>query len=212
MSETPLLSQACFGPVEYFAQLSKGKVIIENYSHYTRQTYRNRYNIMGANGPLSLTVPVEKEKNKKVYDKDVKIAYHTPWQHNHWHSLVSAYNSSPYFQFYADELEPFFTKRYTRLLDFNLDSTQLICELIGINVEINPTEDFFDSPENDILDLREPIHPKKTINRKLTSTSTIPYKQVFDERHGFQPNLSILDLLFNKGPEAFLVLEEMKGE
>lgn len=206
-----MLCQACFGPVEYFAQLSKGKVIIESYSHYTRQTYRNRYHIMAANGPLSLTVPVEKEKNKKVYDKDVKIAYHTPWQHNHWHSLVSAYNSSPFFQFYADELEPFFTKKHTRLLDFNLDSTRLICELIGINVEINFTEDFFDSPKNDSLDLREHIHPKKAINAELTGTSTIPYKQVFDERHGFQPNLSILDLLFNKGPEASLILDEMNG-
>ncbi|RCW34507.1 WbqC-like protein [Marinilabilia salmonicolor] len=212
MLETPLLCQACFGPVEYFAQLSKGKAIIEKHSHYTRQTYRNRYNIMAANGSLSLTIPVEKEKNRKVHDKDVKIAYHTPWQHNHWQSLVSAYNSSPFFQFYADEIEPFFTKKYSRLFDFNLDSTNLICDLLGIDVEINFTEEFVNSQSDEILDLREHIHPKKTINPILTGTSTVPYKQVFDERHGFQPNLSILDLLFNKGPEAFLVLEEMKRE
>ena len=211
MIKTPLLSQAAFGPVEYFAQLTKGSVILEMHSHYNRQSYRNRYHIMGANGQLALSIPVEKNKNGKVTDKDVKIAYHTPWQHNHWHSLVSAYNSSPFFQFYSDEIEPFFRDKHPNLFDFNLKSTELLCELLGIDVKIDLTDDFIDPEHNDFLDLRDHIHPKAPINRALTGTSTIPYKQVFDERHGFQPNLSILDLLFNKGPEALLVLEEMNG-
>jgi hypothetical protein len=212
MSHMPMLSQASFAPVRYFAHLAKGPVIIEKHSHYTRQTYRNRYNILAANGPLSLSIPVEKKKNQKVADKDVKIAWHTPWQHNHWHSLVSAYNSSPFFQFYCDELEPFFRQKYTWLFDYNLKSTDVICDLLGIDMEIEFTEEFQHHPKGDIIDLREAIHPKKDDpNGNLTGPITVPYKQVFDERHGFQPNLSILDLLFNKGPEAVLVLEEMKS-
>ena len=211
MSFTPLLSQTSFGPTGYFALLAKGHAIIEKHSHYTRQTYRNRYNILAANGPLSLSIPVEKQKNQKVADKDVKIAWHTPWQHNHWHSLVSAYNSSPFFQFYCDDLEPFFTKKYKWLFDYNMESTEIICELLGIDVKIDFTKEFHHHPEEDIIDLREAIHPKKIDqNGDLTGVTIIPYKQVFDERFGFQENLSILDLLFNKGPEAVLVLEEMK--
>ncbi len=211
MPLTPLVTQASFGPVQYFAHLTKGRVIIEKHSHYTRQTYRNRYRIVAANGPLSLSIPVEKKKNQKVADKDVKIAWHTPWQHCHWHSLVSAYNSSPFFQYYCDDLEPFFSQKYTWLFDYNLKSTEVICELLGIDMEIDFTEEFQHHPGGDILDLREAIHPKKNErNGDLTGVTTVPYKQVFDERHGFQSNLSILDLLFNKGPEAVLVLEEMR--
>jgi hypothetical protein len=211
MSKTPLLCQTSFGPVDYFAQLTVGRAIIEKHAHYSRQTFRNRYSIMAANGSLSLTIPVEKKKNQKIEDKDVKIACHTPWQHNHWQSLVSAYNSSPFFQFYCDEIKPFFAKKHNWLFDFNLKSTELLCELIGIDVDITFTEEYLHNSAADILDLREVIHPRKQPDEALTGLTTIPYKQVFDERHGFQPHLSILDLLFNKGPEAILVLEAMKG-
>ncbi|WP_462318055.1 WbqC family protein [Marinilabilia sp.] len=202
-----LLCQACFGPVEYFTYLNKGPVIIEKHSHYSRQSYRNRYIILGANGPLSLTIPVEKQKNQKVADKDVKIAYHSSWQNNHWHSLVSAYNSSPFFQFYCDEIESFFKEKHTWLFDFNLKATNVISELLGIDTDISFTGEFIETPDKDILDLRESIHPKRSTEENNTSFSPVPYKQVFDDRYGFVPNLSILDLLFNKGPEAVLVLE-----
>jgi hypothetical protein len=206
MKKRTYLLQASFGPVEYFAHLNKRPVIIEKYAHYTRQTYRNRFNIMAANGPLSLSIPVEKTKNIKIADKDVKIAYHTSWQHNHWNSLVSAYNSSPFFQFYSDEIERFFKKKHRWLFDFNLQSTRVIVDLIGITPEISFSEEFIKVPDEDILDLREAIHPKKTTDSRSGFTA-VSYKQVFDDRFGFVPNLSILDLLFNKGPEALLVLE-----
>ncbi|WP_291861893.1 WbqC family protein [Marinilabilia sp.] len=211
MSKTPLLCQAAFGPVDYFAQLTKGRAIIEKHAHYSRQTYRNRYNIMAANGSLALTIPVEKNKNQKIEDKDVKIAYHTPWQQNHWQSLISAYNSSPFFQFYCDEIEPFFAKKHTWLFDFNMKSTELLCELIGIDIDITYTEEYLHTSADNMLDLREVIHPKKPSDDTFSGITTIPYKQVFGERHGFQAHLSILDLLFNKGPETILVLEAMKG-
>ncbi|PWD98077.1 WbqC family protein [Marinilabilia rubra] len=207
MIKRTLLSQACFGPVEYYACLNKGPAIIEKHSHYSRQSYRNRYNIVGANGPLALTIPVEKQKSQKVADKDVKIAYHTPWQNNHWNSLVSAYNSSPFFQFYCDEIEPFFKEKHTWLFDFNIKTMEVISDLLGIDLQISFTDEFMNIPGKEILDLRESIHPKKPLKSGDSFFKPIAYKQVFDDRHGFISNLSILDLLFNKGPEAILVLE-----
>ena len=207
MSRQILVSQACFGPVQYFVHLEKaGKATIEKHSNYQRQTYRNRYRISGANGPLTLSIPVEKGKALKVKDSKVKIAYHSNWQANHWRSIVSAYNSSPFFQFYRDDIEPFFSQKYTCLFDFNLESTRLLCELLGIETEIVVSDDFQKNPADDVLDLREVIHPKKNFREMDATFIPVPYKQVFDERHGFIPNLSILDLLFNKGPEALLVL------
>lgn len=207
MSGQILVSQACFGPVQYFVHLGKAsKATIEKHSNYQRQTYRNRYHILGANGPLTLSVPVEKGKTVKIKDSQIKIAYHSNWQANHWRSIVSAYNSSPFFQFYRDDIEPFFSKKYTYLFDFNLESTRLLCELLGIETEIVVSDDFLKNPPYDVLDLREVIHPKKNFRKVDSTFIPVPYKQVFDERHGFIPNLSILDLLFNKGPEALLVL------
>ncbi|MGQ1891255.1 WbqC family protein [Thermophagus sp. OGC60D27] len=204
-----LLSQACFGPVPYFVLISKAeKAIIEKHSNYQRQTYRNRYKILGANGPLTLSIPIEKGKNIKTKDKDVKIAYHTNWQANHWKSIVSAYNSSPFFQFYRDDFEPLFFDKHTYLLDLNLKITHLICQILDIDTPIETTSQYEKEPGNNIRDLREAIHPKKPVEKAALFVPTIPYKQVFDDRFGFVPNLSILDLLFNKGPEAALLLNE----
>ena len=207
MIKKTLVSHAAFGPIEYFAHLTKGPVIIEKNSHYSRQTFRNRYVIMGANGPLPLTIPVENKKGEKTLDKDVRIAYHTHWQSNHWHSLISAYNSSPFFQFYSDEIEPFFKEKYKWLFEYNIKATKIISELLGFEPNISFSDAYITPPAPEILDLRESIHPKRKSEVKTKQYNPVPYKQVFDDRHGFTPNLSILDLLFNKGPEAILVLQ-----
>lgn len=199
---------ACFGPVEYFVHLNHRHVTIEKHGNYIRQTYRNRYLIMGANAPLTLSVPVEKEKHQKVPDKEIKIAYHTPWQNNHWRSIVSAYNSSPFFEFYRDEIEPLFTRKYTFLFDFNMETIHLMAELLNLDADITFSEAYKKHADESILDMREFIHPKKTPMEPNAFFVPEPYKQVFDDRHGFMPNLSILDLLFNKGPESELVLEK----
>lgn len=208
MTKNILLSPACFGPVEYFVHLNNRHVTIEKHGNYARQTYRNRYLIMAANAPLTLSVPVEKGKHPKVPDKEVKIAYHTPWQNNHWRSIVSAYNSSPFFEFYRDEIEPLFTRKYTFLFDFNMATIDLMIELLNIEANITFTEAYKTHPGENILDRRESIHPKRKPMEPNAYFYPEPYKQVFDDRHGFIPNLSILDLLFNKGPESQLVLEQ----
>lgn len=208
MIRKTLLTPACFGPVQYFMHLWRGPVIIENHANYVRQTYRSRYIIAGANTPLTLSVPVEKGHSLKIPERDVKIAYHMPWQKNHWRSIVSAYNSSPFFEFYMDDIEPFFQKRYTYLLDLNLAVTEVLTDLLSIDSEISFTSEFNQNPGNGILDLRESLHPKKDYTRNDPFFKPVAYKQVFDDRHGFIPNLSILDLLFNKGPEARLILTQ----
>jgi hypothetical protein len=202
-----LLLQACFAPVSYFVHLYHRPVIIEKHSNYSRQTYRNRYEIMGANGFLSLSIPIEKSKEQKIADKDVRIAYHTPWQKTHWRSLISAYNSSPFFEFYRDDLEPFFTGKYNYLLDFNLKAIEVMTDLLGFEADIILSEEYINNPGEDILDTRESIHPKRDQKENTGNFESVAYKQVFDDRHGFAADLSILDLLFNKGPEAQLILE-----
>ncbi len=209
MIKQALLSPAFFGPVQYFAHLSGGKAVIEQHGNYSRQTYRNRCIILGANDRLTLSVPVEKGKHHNKPDKEVRIAYHTPWQKLHWRSIVSAYNSSPFFQFYQDDLYPLFTKRYSFLFDLNMEATRLMMELTGLESDFSLTGSYMiESPDPGILDLREVIHPKKASTALDPYYRSVVYKQVFDQRHGFVPNLSILDLLFNKGPESFLILEE----
>jgi len=208
MTKKTLLPHASFGPVQYFTHIARGPVIIEKHSHYIRQTYRNRYVIGGANKILHLSIPIEKGHSTKIPEKDVRIAYHMPWQKNHWRSIMSAYNSSPFFEFYMDELRPFFEKRFTFLLDFNLETTKLIVELTGLDADISFSTEFVKCPSGDILDMRENIHPKRPWNHSDPFFTSIPYKQVFDDWHGFIPNLSILDLLFNKGPESRVVLEQ----
>lgn len=208
MTQKTLLSHASFGPIQYFTHLMRGPVIIEKHSNYTRQTYRNRYIIGAANQPLHLSIPVEKGYGSKIPDKDVRIAYHTPWQKIHQRSIVSAYNSSPYFEFYMDDVLPLFEKNFIFLLDFNLEALDLLCELTGIDANISFTDEFVKNPTHEILDMRDNIHPKKSYKEYDPFFEPHPYKQVFDDRHGFVPNLSILDLLFNKGPESRLVLEQ----
>jgi hypothetical protein len=209
MPQRTLLSHACFGPVQYFVHLTRGPVIIEKYANYSRQTYRNRYIIAAANKPLSLSIPVEKGNATKIPDKDVRIAYHTPWQKNHLRSIISAYNASPFLEFYIDDLMPFFEKKYTFLMDFNLKATELICNLLELNTQISFSETYIQEPPKDeILDMRDRIHPKRPFKTEDPVFQPLSYNQVFDERHGFVANLSVLDLLFNKGPEARMILEK----
>ena len=204
----PLLSPAYLGPIQYYTHLSRGTAVIEQHGHYTRQTYRNRCVILGANGPLVLSVPVEKGRSPNVPDKEVRIAYHTPWQRLHWRSIVSAYNASPYFQYYQDDIYPFFTKKIPFLFDLNMALTHLMIELTGLESDFSLTEGYQRDPGPEILDLRELIHPKKEKSENDPFYQPVAYRQVFDQRHSFVPNLSILDLLFNKGPESILILQQ----
>ncbi|MBO5796140.1 MAG: WbqC family protein [Bacteroides sp.] len=203
-----LLSSAYLPPVQYFAHLqSAEQVWIEQYDHYQKQTYRNRCVIAAPDGPLSLTVPIEKPNTQKAFMRDIRISDHGNWRHLHWNAIESAYNHTPFFEYYKDDFRPFYEKKFDFLVDYNEQLCQLVCQLIDIDTPFQRTESYITEPSNTIIDLRDAIHPKKEVMDDA-SFSAVPYYQVFQEKLGFLPNLSIIDLLFNMGPEAILVLQK----
>lgn len=207
-SKDIILGSAYLAPVPYFAALySCRKAYIERYDHYMKQTYRNRCVIASADGPLALTIPVEKSSEGKCAMKDIRVSEHGNWRHVHRNAFVAAYKQSPFFDYYADEFNAFFDRKYEFLYDFNMELTQWLCEQIDIQPELVPTTEYMATCEG-ILDLREAIHPKKSAVDMASFYRPVPYYQVFDSRHGFQPDLSIVDLLFNMGPESLVVLRD----
>jgi len=197
-----ILSSLYLAPIEYYAVLFNCKhALIEINENYQKQSYRNRCIIAGANGPLSLSIPIEKPSKAMCKMKDIRIADHGSWQHLHWNAILSAYSSTPFFQFYEDDFRPFYERKVNFLHDFNEELRILICRLIGIDCDISYTVDYIEEIEKHFIDLREKIHPKRE-----TEFSTVPYYQVFAEKHGFLNNLSIIDLLFNMGNETRLFL------
>lgn len=205
---TTYLSTAYFAPVSYYmAMLAHDRIVIEQWCNYTKQTYRNRCHIAGANGVLSLSVPVVKPDTLKCPTRDIRISDHGEWRHLHWNAIASAYGSSPFFEYYQDDIRPFFKKRYTFLLDFNEAIRQTLCELIGMEPHVEYTARYA-QPAPGEADLREAIHPKRNIAETIPSIHLKPYYQVFAPKYGFLPDLSILDLLMNMGPESILILKE----
>ena len=203
-----ILSIAYLGPVSYFSKiLLHGSIVIEKHENYSRQSYRNRCEILGANGSIALSIPIKKGDEHKTPVKDVRIEYDKKWQHLHWKSIESAYRSSPFYEFYADYLEPFYSMRENYLFDFNYKLLLTILEMIELEVRISVSEEYVPARDFPGSDYRDIIHPKK---RDLADPMfrALEYNQVFGERHGFQPDLSILDLVFNEGPNSLEVLKK----
>ena len=203
-TETVLLSTAYLAPVEYYLQMNTHpQVIIEQHCNYVKQTYRNRCVIASANGLQTLSIPIVKPDSPKCLTKDIRIAEHGNWRHLHWNAIVSAYNSTPFFEYYADDFRPFYEKPQHFLFDFNEALRELVCSLLDISPNVSYSEQYISNNVNArALDLRETIHPKKETN----DPNLKPYYQVFENKYGFQPNLSIIDLLFNMGNEAVIFL------
>lgn len=196
-----LLSTAYLPPVEYFLLIEKSDgCLVEHYEHYSKQSYRNRTCILTGNGKQALSIPVE-QTHQKILTKDVRIDYTTRWQTNHWRALTAAYNSSPYFLYYQDFLQPFYEKKYTFLIDYNTELLHLLLKFLKVDRHIEPTTDYIAVP-GDYYDAREIIHPKKCDRDDYPLKLTKPYRQVFEDRFGFTRNLSILDLLFNEGNDS----------
>jgi len=209
-----LLSSAYLPPVEYLAWIywysaqKNSRIFIEQHDHYIKQTYRNRCTIFAANGPTDLTIPVEKPSHPNAPLYEIRISNHGNWRHLHWNALTSAYRSSPFFDYYADDFAPFYEKKWLFLIDYNEALLQLVCKNMGFTPQLARTEAFGTSgaiePSDQTLDLRETIHPKHAVSSGFQPQ---PYYQVFALKHGFQPNLSCIDLLFQMGPESLLTLQ-----
>lgn len=204
-----LLSTAYLPPIQYFAKLTGyEKVFLEKQEHFLKQSFRNRCQIAGPNGMQTLNIPIVKGRDGHTPITDIRIAYQEEWQKQHWKSLVAAYGSSPFFEYYRDALEPFFLKKWEFLFDFNLELMTAIIDEIGIQCIINYTEQFTLHPDSNTTDdFRNSIHPKSVKQLNDPDFSVIPYTQVFSDRYDFIPNLSIVDLLMNEGPETLSVIE-----
>jgi len=200
---TALLQTTYFGPIQWYQKLYRyDQTLIEQYDSYQKQTYRNRCVIATANGLQALTVPVE-GTDEKCLVKDLRISDHNNWRRIHWNALQSAYNESPFFDYYADDIRPFFEKKYEFLVDFNETIRQTVCDLLDIHPQVSYTSDFSRQP-SDVDDYREVINAKHP--QPDEDFQSRRYWQVFEGKHGFQANLSILDLLFNMGNEAVFYL------
>nr|WP_321226443.1 WbqC family protein [uncultured Psychroserpens sp.] len=197
-----LLHPTYFPNVAHFvAMLNADNIVFEACDNYQKQTYRNRTSIYGANGKLDLNIPVVySQKNRQLY-KDIKIFNSENWQSQHLKSLESAYRTSPFFEFYIDDLMPLFTSEEENLMNFNFKCLELIFECLQLPFNYTVTKTFELEPKL-VMDARLLANSRKEIPQKFK-----PYAQVFDDKHGFLDNISILDLLFNEGPNTELYLK-----
>ncbi len=191
-----------FPNIAHFVAMAKAKEVkLEFDDNFLKQTYRNRTYIYGSNGKLALNIPVIHTQKKRQKYRDVKIFNEEKWQSLHWKSLLSAYRTSPFFEYYEDELKHLFELKADYILDFNLKCFEVICDCLQLELNTSKTETY-ESTLKDFSDFRYLVNAKKE-----QSFSFDTYTQVFINKHGFIPNLSILDLLFNEGPNALNYLE-----
>ena len=196
-----LLSTTYFGPIQWYQKLYRAeRVEIEQWESFRKQTYRNRCLIATTNGIQALTVPVEHSDSPLI--KDIRLSDHGNWRHLHWNALQSAYGESPFFEYYQDDIRPFFEKHWEFLLDFNEAIRLKMCELIDIQPNVSYTKEFVS--EENMASFRDVICPKHP--QDDPDFTPRRYYQVYEQKHGFLPNLSILDLLFNMGPESIYYL------
>ena len=198
MENGALLPMFYLPPVEYFTALNKHKpnVLIEKHEHFPKQTYRNRANVYTPDGVLSLVVPVAKGAKVHTPVKDVKISYDFNWQRLHWLSLQACYRRSAYFEFYEDDFSRFYEEKIEYLFDYNEQLLNMILKFLKMPVQLKYTEEYFRN-QDALTDYRNAFKPKKD-----PAFEQKPYFQVFEERKGFIKNLSIVDLLFNQGPQS----------
>ncbi|MCK5774754.1 MAG: WbqC family protein [Bacteroidales bacterium] len=200
-----LISTAYFPPISYMALLmqNQAKVSIDAFETFSKQSYRNRFSIATANGRMSLTVPVKKPFGNKTRTNEMTIDYSEKWQQVHWRSIKAAYQSSPFFLYYADEIEAIFEKKFQYLYEMNEAIINKLESILAFDSNIKYTKSFMpvNSHENDY---RFRIHPKQQ-----SIINSVVYDQVFEEKNGFTADLSVLDLIFNLGPEAQIYLQDV---
>ncbi|HVX51159.1 MAG TPA: WbqC family protein [Chitinophagaceae bacterium] len=199
-----IIDNQYFISVNYIKYLfEKSHINILSCEAYQKMSFRNRCIIAGSNGLINLSVPVENGRNQKCPFKDVRISYRQDWQTNHWRTLTSCYNKSAFFEYYRDWLEAFFTRQETFLFDLNLQILEWLKKVLAIKAEIIVVND--DKVPAAITDLRGRWLPKNFQSPEAAAACP-RYFQVFEDKIGFQPNLSVLDALFNAGPATAQLL------
>ena len=202
-----LLSTAYLPPIDYIKYCVCENVFIEYAENFTKRSYRNRCLILTANGTLCLSIPVKKTKGNNTPIKEIEIDYSMNWQLDHWRAIESAYNSSPFFEYYSYMLKPFyFSKKWKYLIDYNSDLLTLIFKMLTINPELNYTTIYQKEP-TDKLDLRQLFLIHKNDQNNIENKDKYTYNQVFDYKFEFTPNLSIIDLIFNLGSQSLSYLK-----
>lgn len=190
-------------PISWFSVFlqADAEIIFEQYENFPKQTYRNRTNIYGANGKLSLIIPMNHNGTRLF--KDIETSSREKWQHNHWKSIKTAYQTSPYFEYYEDQLEEIFTFKTTSLLKFSLNALEIIQKLLKTERAYSLNSEFFKVPT--ALNYRDQFSAKSETAFQLEE-----YYQSFSAKYGFLEDLSIIDLLCNKGPEALSYIRNIK--
>lgn len=197
-------------PIETFARLLPfERIRFEAHEHWVKRSYRNRAEVAGPHGKIRMSIPLDRFKllssGERRSMQEIRIAYAEPWLREHWQTLEAGYRRSPYFEYYEDRLEPIFNARYETLLERNMALFRFLAEALELDWDIGLTDAWHREVSMGQVDLRDAIRPTK--NRPDPFYTAPVYPQVFEERHGFLPGLSIVDLLFNEGPKTRGILE-----
>lgn len=204
-NKVAIFSTAYLPPIQYVKGLFECDLaLIESFETYKKQTYRNRCIVLSANGPLALTIPIVKPYGNRTKTSEVLIDNSVKWRKEHWRAIESAYRSSAFFEYVMDSLFPFYEIKYESLIDYNTGILREVVNIIGFNTKIKHTDSFVkDYPPS--IDFRYSISPKNGVAK--TEAEFKPYFQVFREKFGFIPNLSILDLICNCGMDSWRYLQ-----
>ena len=206
-TERILIETQYFPSVQFFTKwMSGAEIVIEAHENYQKRSYRNRCHIMSPFGFYPLSVPLKKGKNEQQKITDTVISYAENWQLKHWRAFQNYYQKSPYFEHYEHIIEPIFHGNHRYLFDLNMDILEILKKVLDLDNVISTSKTYEKSPEPIIGDFRNKIHPRS----KFEDHSFLPksYPQVFEYKYGFLENLSVLDLIFNCGPEARLVIRD----
>lgn len=199
-----LLPSFYFGSVEHYRLLAKHpQVLVDTGEHYVRQSYRTRTTIIGPNGVQDLSAQIIHGHGAKLPMREVRLSRAETWPQQHLHAIRSAYGKSPWFIHYIDEIEHVLMNGHERLVDLNRDTLRLGMKWLGLTTEVTTSEAFVEDTQG-LLDLRTSFHPKKSLPSDVVAVPD--YYQVFADRHGFQPRMSVIDLVFNLGPAARVAL------
>lgn len=201
-----LHTTAYLPPIDYIKSIMDADLItIETHENYQKRTYRNRAVIQAANGPLTLSIPVNKQTGNHTPIDKITIEYLSNWQHDHWQAIQSAYNKSPYFEYYGYLIEPFYRKRWETLLEYNTELLRVILKIFNIDKPIHFSGTYLANP-TEMVDYRDLTQQHKSGTTLFPITA---YPQVFDYKHPFEGKISILDTIFNMGPDVKTYLQKL---